>query len=147
VSQATNPVVSPAYQLWLASNAWQRAVRRVLDPLDLTHVQFVILAAVSILESDEEPVTQAKVCRFGALDENMTSQVVKNLTDKGLLSRERHPHDGRAYVLSLTPSGEDLTTRARAAVRPVTAAFFEPLGSRAADLASMLSELTEDAPA
>jgi hypothetical protein len=38
------PAASPGFLLWHLTLAWQRAVTAVLEPLDLTHVQFVLLA-------------------------------------------------------------------------------------------------------
>ncbi|MEA2553414.1 MAG: hypothetical protein QOJ65_1590 [Fimbriimonadaceae bacterium] len=136
-----DPRLSPAYQLWLASNAWQRKVRRALEPFDLTHVQFVILASIDLLAREGTQPTQIAVCRFAALDENMTSQVVKTLIQKGLVRREQHADDARAKILALTKSGQETTCGARSAVKPATLAFFAPLGERADELTALLADL------
>ncbi|WP_038475249.1 MarR family winged helix-turn-helix transcriptional regulator [Fimbriimonas ginsengisoli] len=129
---------NPAYQLWLATNAWQRQVRRALLPLGLTHVQFTILAAVRRLGAAEEVVSQADVCRFGSLDPNMASEVFRYLERKGLVTRLPHPTDGRAHELALTSAGEELLDQAKALVVPVSKAFFAPLGEEQKELARML---------
>ena len=67
---------NPAYQLWLATNAWQRCIRKALEPFDITHCQFVVLASVDLLADAGDLPTQVAVHRFAAIDENMTSQVV-----------------------------------------------------------------------
>lgn len=134
---------NPGYQLWLATNAWQRIVRKALDPLHLTYVQFVLLASVDILRLEGDRVTQAQVARFAATDENMTSQVIRSLAERGLLVREEHPSDARARCLSLTPAGEALIREAKAAVKPARETFFSPLGERATDLADLLREIAD----
>lgn len=41
----TGPAGSPGFLLWNVSLSWHREVGSVLKPLDLTHVQFVLLAS------------------------------------------------------------------------------------------------------
>ena len=62
---------SPAYKLWLASNAWIRVIQRVLAPFGITHVQYILLAAIDVLSETQEQVTQVAVCRFAGVDPNM----------------------------------------------------------------------------
>ncbi|MBS1705274.1 MAG: winged helix DNA-binding protein [Armatimonadetes bacterium] len=135
---------SPAYQLWLATNAWQRAVRKALEPLELTHAQFVVLASVQWLSKDAAMPTQADVCRFGALDENMTSQLVRVLSEKGFLTRCAQPGDKRAHGLRLTPSGMDLVELARAEVKPAAGKYFSKLNEdQLTQLTTLLRELND----
>jgi DNA-binding MarR family transcriptional regulator len=135
---------NPGYQLWLATNAWQRIIRKALEPLHLTHVQFVLLASIDLLRDEDEGVTtQAKVSRFAATDENMTSQVIRSLANRGLLVRACHPTDARARCLSLTEEGRKLLADAKAAILPARERFFAPLGDRAADLALLLREVVD----
>lgn len=129
---------SPGYQLWLASNAWMRIVRKALVPYDLTHVQFILLVSVDILTNENGKATQADVSRFAALDENMTSQVTKALVKKGLIERIPCPADARAYRIALTEAGATRTVEARQAVRPAIEGFFAPLGDKVADLTQLL---------
>jgi len=91
----------------------------------------------------EIPVTQSLVSRFAGTDENMTSQVIRSLADRGLVARSEHPTDARARCLSLTPAGEELLARARALVLPARDRFFAPLGSRSAELAALLREVVD----
>jgi len=138
-----DPTASPAYQLWLVTNAWQRTVRKILEPFDITHCQFVILAAVDLLIQKEETPTQVAVHRFAAIDENMTSQVVKTLIGKDLLLRNPNPTDGRGHVLALTKSGEKLLEEVRAVVRPAADEFFSPLGDELGNLTDLLRKLNQ----
>lgn len=141
----TELLESPGYGLWLAANAWQRTVRAALDPLGVTQVQFAVLVAVQRLGEDGEPVTQADVCRFGSLDANMVSQVIRNLQRRGLLLRHPHPTDRRAYRLALTETGDALLQQGRAVLRPLVVSFFEPVGEDRRELARMLRTLARAA--
>ncbi len=143
---------NPGYQLWLATNAWQRIIRKALEPLELTHVQFVMLASVDLLDdcrdkavADESSpcVTQAIVSRFAGTDENMTSQVVRSLAARGLVTRIEHPSDARARRLALTPAGAQLLAEAKAAILPAKDRFFSPLGDQSAELANLLHVIVE----
>lgn len=134
---------NPGYQLWLATNAWQRLLRRSLDPVGLTHVQFILMASIDMLHHESQCVTQAEVSRYAATDENMTSQVIRSLAERGLLERGEHPTDARARCLSLTTEGERLLDQAKQAIRPARERFFAPLGDRSALLADLLREIVD----
>jgi DNA-binding MarR family transcriptional regulator len=134
---------NPGYQLWLATNAWQRIVRKALDPHGLTHVQFVLLASIDKLGGDCDAVTQAQVSRFAATDENMTSQVIRSLADRNLITRLDHPTDARSRCLALTPQGEALLTAAKDSLMPARDRFFAPLGDRAEVLAELLRVIAD----
>ena len=122
-----SPAASPGFLLWRATNRWQRQLRETLDPLELTHVQFALLATLTWLES-EGAVTQRTLADAAGTDPMMTSQVVRALEEKGFLTREAHPTDGRARVLSPTKKGRRRATRAMEAVAAFDREFFEPLG-------------------
>lgn len=133
---------NPAYQLWLASNAWQRQIRRELAGFDLTHVQFILLASADLIGAEGDIVTQRQICRFADVDENMTSQVVRSLLDKGFLARTPHPDDARAWQVRLTDEGRAILYAAKAALAPVRKAFFAPIEGREEELAHLLRQIS-----
>ena len=49
---------------WQSSMLWQRKIKQVLQPYDLTHTQFVILAVIEELSEKEKCVTQNKIYEF-----------------------------------------------------------------------------------
>ena len=51
---AGEPEESLGFLLWRATLRWQRGVAAVLTPLDLTHVQFVLLASTWWLNAQGE---------------------------------------------------------------------------------------------
>ena len=71
----------------------------------------------------------------------MTSQVLRALERRGLVSRMPHPQDGRARALAVSADGRDLANRAVAAVEACDLAFFQPLGAGVGSFAQMLLAL------
>jgi DNA-binding MarR family transcriptional regulator len=118
------PAASPGFLLWHLTLAWQRAVAAVLEPLGLTHVQFVLLACAWWLGRQGQVPNQLQLARQAGTDVKMTSQVVRRLEAKGLLDRQVDPDDTRARRLRLTAAGDRLARRAIAAVEEADAEFF-----------------------
>lgn len=133
---------SPGLLLWRVTNAWQAAQRAALAPFDLTHVQFVLLASLTWLDSDE-PVTQRELAELAGTDLMMTSQVLRTLESKGLVVRGSHPHDARARALAVTDAGAELANRANAAVEATDRDYFGRLGDGVAGFADALRRLDD----
>lgn len=125
-SRFAGPADSPGFLLWRTTNAWQRAVRAALGPLDLTHVQFVLLAVLTWL--DDGSTSQRRLAAQAGLDEMMTSQVVRSLEARGLLTRGRDMADGRIRTLAVTARGRELATEAVQVVESADGRFFAGLG-------------------
>jgi DNA-binding MarR family transcriptional regulator len=134
---------SPGLLLWQVTNRWQAAQRAALKRFGLTHVQFVLLASLTWLES-EAPVTQRALADHAATDPMMTSQVLRTLESRGLLRREPHPHDGRAQALSVSASGRRLANAALVAVESCDQAFFAAIEPHAAEFTALLRTLRGD---
>jgi DNA-binding MarR family transcriptional regulator len=118
------PGDSPGFLLWHVTLRWQRDMAAALAPLDLTHVQFVLLATTWWLNGHDEQPSQLTVARRAGTDVKMTSQVLRTLEAKGLLTREVDRADARARRLSVTAAGADLAAQAITAVEAADAAFF-----------------------
>ena len=118
------PSQSPGFLLWHATLRWQRAVAAALAPLDLTHVQFVLLASCWWLNQHDEQPTQARLAEHAGTDVKMTSQVVRGLERKGLVEREVDPRDTRARRLRVTRRGARLAPRAIEVVERADSEFF-----------------------
>ena len=136
---------SPGLLLWQVTNRWQAAQRAALKPLGLTHVQFVLLASLTWLESDG-PVTQRDLAAHAATDPMMTSQVVRALQQRDLVDRAPHASDARAWALSVTAAGAALANEAVAAVEACDAAFFATLGSGLPRFSAQLRALAAHNP-
>jgi DNA-binding MarR family transcriptional regulator len=122
------------------SNRWQAAQRAALRPLDLTHVQFVLLASLTWL-SAAQPVTQRQLADHAAADPMMTSQVLRTLEANGYVVRAASVSDKRARLVTVTDSGRELANQANAAVEECDAAFFAALGKDERAFTELLAAL------
>nr|WSX50480.1 MarR family winged helix-turn-helix transcriptional regulator [Streptomyces sp. NBC_00974] len=139
---ALSPGDSPGFLLWHATLRWQRDIAAALGPLDLTHVQFVLLACTWWMNKHGEHPNQLAVARQAGTDVKMTSQVLRALEAKGLIEREVDPADTRAKRLRVTTTGAELAPRAIAAVEDVDGSFFQPVArDEAVTLLSRLARL------
>ena len=120
-----HPSESPGFLLWHATLRWQRSIAQALTPLDLTHVQFVLLACTWWLNQQGRRPSQIVLASFAGTDVKMTSQVVRSLERKGLVERDVDHADSRALRLRVTRRGARLAPRAIAVVQRVDAEFFE----------------------
>jgi DNA-binding MarR family transcriptional regulator len=119
-----HPNDSPGFLLWHATLRWQRGVAQALAPLDLTHVQFVLLACTWWLNKQGERPSQIALAAQAGTDIKMTSQVLRSLERKGLIEREVDTADNRARRLRVTRRGVRLAPRAIAIVDQVDVEFF-----------------------
>jgi DNA-binding MarR family transcriptional regulator len=125
-----DPNESPGFLLWHATLRWQRAIAAALGPLDLTHVQFVLLASTWWLNDHGAHPNQMTVAQQAGTDVKMTSEVLRSLERKGLIEREVDPSDTRAKRLRVTEPGAKLAPRAIEAVERVDAEFFSAIPRR-----------------
>ncbi len=138
-TEFSNADDSPGLVLWRVTNAWQAAQRQALQPFGLTHVQFVLLATLTWLGA--EPPTQQQLAHHAGTDPMMTSQVLRTLEAKGLLTRPPHPTDGRARRVEVTTAGRDLANRAVVVVEACDRAFFAGLGRDRGRFTTLLTRL------
>jgi DNA-binding MarR family transcriptional regulator len=106
-----------------------------LDPLGLTHVQFVLLACAWWLTSQGHQPNQLAIAAQASTDVKMTSEVLRKLEEKGLLERTVDPRDSRARVIGVTPAGAALARRAMTVVEQADGEFFA--GASAAFVAQL----------
>ncbi|WP_312558955.1 MarR family winged helix-turn-helix transcriptional regulator [Atlantibacter hermannii] len=134
------PDDSPGYLLWRVSNSWQREQRNALQPLGLTHTQFVVLAVASWFE-EKEPLTQIRLSQLTGSDTMTVSQVVRTLEKAGHLARIAHPTDTRSRVISVTKTGRELAEQAVQVVEATDKNFFTPLGDNGHSLITLFRKL------
>jgi DNA-binding MarR family transcriptional regulator len=132
-----DPNDSPGFLLWHVTLRWQRDIAAALAPLDLTHVQFVLLATTWWLNAHGEPPNQINVATQAGTDVKMTSQVLRKLEAKELIQREVDPADTRARRLRVTERGAEIAQKAVAAVEATDAAFFQRVPNPEALLAML----------
>lgn len=133
----------PGFLLWQISIEWQRLQREALANLDLTHVQFVLLATIQSLETKNETLSQVKLASIANVDAMMTSHVLRSLEKRGLVKREKNPTDTRAMVLSSTDEGRNLLNKASKIVDEVDLKYLARAGEDTQDLVAKLKKLTQ----
>ena len=136
---AGGPADSPGFLLWHTTLRWQRAIATALAPLELTHVQFVLLACTWWLNDQGTAPNQLTVAAQAGTDVKMTSQVLRKLEAKQLVRRATDAGDTRAKSVHTTEAGIDLARRAIVIVEAVDERFF---GTQAAPITACLRELT-----
>ncbi|WET01459.1 MarR family transcriptional regulator [Flavobacterium sp. YJ01] len=122
-----SPEESPGYLLGQLTMFWQRKQKRVLDPLDLTQTQFVLLAALGWLSKKSNSVTQIDIANQSNSDRMMVSKVLRTLEQKGFVTRQEHKTDTRAKTIRLTDAGEMVLQKAIVEVENADLDFFSAL--------------------
>jgi DNA-binding MarR family transcriptional regulator len=106
-------------------------MRAALQPHELTHVQFVLLASLWWLEAhDNRLPSQARLADHAGTDPMMTSQVIRKLQARALLQRTADPADSRARQLRLTTTGRELVARALRDVEAADQGYFAAVGTQ-----------------
>ncbi|MDO6437890.1 MarR family transcriptional regulator [Cyclobacterium sp. 1_MG-2023] len=123
-----SPNESPGYLLANLTLLWQRKQKKTLDPLNLTHTQFVLLASLGWLSRENELVTQVDIANQGNADRMMVSKVLRTLESKKFIQRHAHPNDTRAKIIKLTEEGATVLQKALTEVEHADLDFFSVLG-------------------
>ena len=108
---ATNPTDDPlalerqvCFALAIASRTVLAVYRPVLEPMGLTHPQYLVMLALW----GREPLSVTELSRMLELDAGTLSRLLKRLESAGLVTRERNPADERSLAVGLTPRGRAL---------------------------------------
>ncbi|TRW89096.1 MarR family transcriptional regulator [Mycolicibacterium sp. 018/SC-01/001] len=96
------------FALYSASRAVTAAYRPLLDELDLTYPQYLVLMVLW----EEEPCTVGHLGDRLHLDSGTLSPLLKRLESAGLVRRTRSTADERRVEISLTERGRALEERA-----------------------------------
>ncbi|GAA4198178.1 MarR family transcriptional regulator [Microbacterium oryzae] len=91
--------------------------RPVLEPLGLTHPQYLVMLALW----EESPRTLGEIATALALEPATASPLVKRLERQGLVRRERSARDERRLEIGLTEDGAALRERALAVPEQIMA--------------------------
>lgn len=132
---------SPGFSLWQVSTLWQRRINTGLRPFDLTHAQFVLLASLTWLVSDDKSLTQAELASHAKMDVMMVSNVLRTLEEKGLIARTPHPMDTRAKSLTVTHKGRELASQVVHVVESIDREFFSQLEDKVGEFNDLLQKL------
>ncbi|WP_262029484.1 MarR family winged helix-turn-helix transcriptional regulator [Microvirga sp. Mcv34] len=97
------------FAFYSVSHAFNRAYRRLLEPLGLTYPQYVVLLV--LWEQDELTVKEIGERLF--LDSGTLTPLLKRLEGAGHIRRTRDRKDERQVRIHLTESGRALRERAK----------------------------------
>jgi DNA-binding MarR family transcriptional regulator len=122
------------FALSVASRSVLGVYRPLLEPMGLTHPQYLVMLALW----QHAPMSVKDVGSLLALDSGTLSPLIKRLAAAGLVTRERDPHDERVLVVDLTDEGRTLRTEAERIPGQVVAA----LGVGVAELEALHRALT-----
>jgi DNA-binding MarR family transcriptional regulator len=129
ITRFSSPEESPGYLLWRVSAQWRTAIEQVLKPLDLTHPQFVVLAATGWLTRKKENIAQVAIGKTAGLDPNTTSQILRTLEAKKLIKRV-HTVNERSKSPILTAEGSKKLAQAMPSVEQADEAYFKTLNEQ-----------------
>ena len=114
-SAADLPAVDPlalesqiCFALSVASRSVVSAYRPVLEPMGLTHPQYLVMLALW----ERQPLALRDLAGLLRLDPGTLSPLVKRLEAQGLVRRGRSADDERALSIVLTPAGAALREQA-----------------------------------
>lgn len=111
-----------------------------VEDSELTFRQLVVLSAVA----DREGGNQTGIVDATGVDRSTLADIVKRLTQKGLLARKRTKSDARAYAVKLTPRGRDaLFSHAAIAKRAEHAALSHLSAKQQEELVRSLAALAQ----
>ena len=96
------------FPLYACSKEIVRMYKPILDPLDLTYTQYLVMMVLW----EEESINIKDLGKKLFLDSGTLTPVVKKLEAKGYISRNRCLDDERCVIVNLTKEGEKLADTA-----------------------------------
>jgi DNA-binding MarR family transcriptional regulator len=126
------------FALYSTSLAMTKAYKPLLDPLDLTYPQYLVMLV--LWEGDGLAVSQ--LGERLKLDSGTLTPLLKRLESGGLIQRLRDAADERRVLLQLTAAGRKLKARARAVPQAIACATACDL-REVAELALRLKQLRD----
>ena len=122
------------FALAVASRSVIALYRPLLEPMGLTHPQYLVMLALW----EDSPLTVKRLSELLQLDPGTLSPLLKRLEAAGYVRRERAAHDERALAVTLTDSGRALRREAL----KIPPAVVERLGLPLAELERLHTVLT-----
>ncbi|WP_129657166.1 MarR family winged helix-turn-helix transcriptional regulator [Rothia uropygialis] len=96
------------FAISLASRSVIAAYRPVLEPLKLTHPQYLVMLALW----QRSPISVKELGERLSIDSGTLSPLLKRLETQGYLTRDRNSQDNRSLDIALTRTGKELRKEA-----------------------------------
>ncbi len=122
------------FALVVASRSVLAIYRPLLEPLGLTHPQYLVMLALW----GETPLSVSRIGSLLQLDSPTLSPLLKRLQAAGLITRTRSDEDERQVLIDLTGEGRAL----REAALAIPPAVVEKLGMELSELEALHAALT-----
>jgi len=122
------------FALAVASRTVISLYRPLLEPMGLTHPQYLVMLALW----EGEPLRVSELADRLSLEPATLSPLLKRLEAAGLVTRRRDPADERAVAVTLTPAGR----RLREDAERIPPAVLARLGMELTELEDLRDRLT-----
>ena len=122
------------FALAVASRTVISLYRPLLEPMGLTHPQYLVMLALW----EAEPLRVSELADRLSLEPATLSPLLKRLEAGGLVTRRRDPDDERAVAITLTPAGRRLRRKAER----IPPAVVARLGMEIGELEELRDRLT-----
>jgi DNA-binding MarR family transcriptional regulator len=122
------------FALAVASRSVLAVYRPLLEPMGLTHPQYLVMLALW----QHRQVSVKELSGLLQLDPGTLSPLLKRLEAAGLVRRERDSRDERVLRVTLTPAGRDL----RAQAERIPGTILDRLGMELDELKDLHQSLT-----
>jgi DNA-binding MarR family transcriptional regulator len=123
------------FALYSASHAFTRAYKPLLDAIELTYPQYLVMITLW----SEDDVTVGELGDKLMLESNTLTPLLKRLEAMGYLARRRDKADERQVRVKLTPSGRALEAK----VGDLVGCVFEATGLSGAEVQRLRSDITK----
>jgi DNA-binding MarR family transcriptional regulator len=137
MSEIENPLAleqQVCFALAVASRAVISVYRPLLEPVGLTHPQYLVMLALW----ESEPLSVTDLSKLLDLDPGTLSRLLKRLESAGLVRRARDRRDERSLAVVLTDEGKALREEAV----KIPPAIVERLGMDLSELTDLHNRLT-----
>ncbi len=126
------------FPLYAVSNIITRRYKPLLDELDLTYTQYIVMMVLW----EEKKANEKFICEALCLKSNTVAPLLSKLESKGYIKKERDPKDERNIAITLTETGEKLRDKALC-VPETIAKEFELTAEEAVSLYRILYKMLE----
>ncbi|HEY1969179.1 MAG TPA: MarR family transcriptional regulator [Pseudonocardia sp.] len=123
------------FALAVASRTVIALYRPLLEPMGLTHPQYLVMLALW----EHDPRSGRELAGLLQLDPGTLTPLLKRLEQGGLITRRRDPADERSLAITLTPAGRAL----RAQAERIPPAIIARLGMPLAELEAIRDSLNQ----
>ena len=96
------------FPLYAVSNLIIRKYKPLLDKIDLTYTQYIVMMVLW----EEKQVNEKVLCESLSLKSNTLTPLLKKLEEKGLIEKKKDEKDERNLIITLTEKGTKLKDKA-----------------------------------